>query len=106
MQNISGASAQADSLMAKVEPNVVHLTGNANAIVAGMRHGQGAAGKLLTDKKVASDVTQTIANALQTRFHLNPKRLGAMPMGDHPPRRTGKQSWDGVCLVLVVEKRQ
>lgn len=66
MQNITSASGQADALLAATKPKVVQMTANADAIVAGIRHGQGAAGKILSDKKVASDVSQTIANARQT----------------------------------------
>lgn len=40
---------------------------------------------------------------LQTKFHLNPERLGIIPLADHP--LTGKRTWDGVCLVLVVSKK-
>jgi phospholipid/cholesterol/gamma-HCH transport system substrate-binding protein len=54
----------------KIASNSVHLTGNANAIVAGMRQGHGAAGKLLVDKTVASNVETTIANARQTSANI------------------------------------
>lgn len=43
---------------------------------------------------------------LESRFHLNPKRVGVMPLADHPPKATGKEKWDGVSLVLVVSKKQ
>ena len=46
-----------------------------------------------------------VRDFLESRFHLKPDRTGMMPLGDHPPRKTGKQSWDGVCLVLVVSKK-
>lgn len=42
---------------------------------------------------------------LLKHFHLQPKRVGVMPLGEHPPDKTGKQTWNGVCLVLVVSKR-
>lgn len=42
---------------------------------------------------------------LGSRFHLQSERVGIMPLSDHPPLGTGKQTWDGVCLVLVVSKR-
>lgn len=47
-----------------------------------------------------------VRNYLISHFHLDPKLVGAMPMGDEPPQRAGKQIWDGVCLVLVVSKKQ
>lgn len=68
--NISSAAAHANSMIAAVQPNVVALSRNANAIVAGIRKGHGAAGKLLTDKTVAADVSTTIANAKQASANL------------------------------------
>ena len=38
---------------------------------------------------------------LESRFHLNSKIVGIMPMGNHPPEQTGKPQWSGVALVLV-----
>lgn len=43
---------------------------------------------------------------LKSRFHLNSKRVGVMPLGSEPPSGTGKEMWDGVCLVLLVSKKQ
>jgi phospholipid/cholesterol/gamma-HCH transport system substrate-binding protein len=43
---------------------------------------------------------------LVSRFHLNPKWIGVMPLGHHPPAKTDKKTWDGVCLVLVVSEKQ
>lgn len=71
MKNLTSATAHADQLIVATKPNIVHLTGNANAIVAGIRKGQGTAGKLLTDKTVAANVTQTIANAKQASAKVN-----------------------------------
>jgi len=42
---------------------------------------------------------------LESRFHLNSKLVGVMPLGDRPPPGTDKKMWNGVCLVLVVSKR-
>ena len=36
----------------------------------------------------------------------NSKRVGVMPLGDQPPPGTGKEMWDGVCLVPVVSNKQ
>ena len=41
---------------------------------------------------------------LESRFHLNSKRVGAIALSDHPPEGTGKTRWDGVSLVLIVSK--
>lgn len=99
MQNIANVSSRADSVMAAVGPNVVHLTGNANALVAGMRQGRGAAGKLLSDKTVASDVTQTIANAKQASASFNEtsrslnSMVAAVQKDDLPAIHTTVAAW-------------
>ncbi len=41
---------------------------------------------------------------LESRFHLKSELLGIMPLGNHPPPGTGKMTWDGICLALVVSK--
>lgn len=38
---------------------------------------------------------------LETRFKLASDMVGAIPLGDSPPKSTGKQQWDGVALVLL-----
>lgn len=43
---------------------------------------------------------------LVSRFHLNPKRVGAIGLGNHPPPHTGKEMWDGICVALVKSKKQ
>ncbi len=70
ISNISSAAGHANGLIVAVKPNVVGMTRNAKAITANIRHGHGAAGKLLSNKKVASDVVQTIANAKKTTANL------------------------------------
>jgi len=45
-----------------------------------------------------------VRDYLESRFHLDAKRVGVMPLGNEPPKHSGKQTWDGVCLVLVVSK--
>lgn len=47
-----------------------------------------------------------VRDYLTPHYHLDPKRVGIMPLGDHPPSGVNKATWDGVCLVLVVSKRQ
>lgn len=70
MQTVNSAAGNANSMLAQVKPNVVGISRNANAIVTGIRQGQGAAGKLLTDKTVANQVSQTINNATQASTNL------------------------------------
>lgn len=54
----------------QVASNSVGMTGNLNAITAGMRQGRGAAGKLLIDPTVASNVDKTVSNAEQASSDL------------------------------------
>ncbi|HZS56326.1 MAG TPA: MlaD family protein [Bryobacteraceae bacterium] len=42
---------------------------------------------------------------LESHFHLNSKLVGIMPLGDHPPETSGRENWDGVCLVLAISKK-
>lgn len=41
---------------------------------------------------------------LLKEFHLKTEYVGMMPLANHPPPGTGKSTWDGVCLALVVSK--
>src|SRR5579884_3688743 len=63
MQNIDSLAANANQTMAAVRPNIVGITLNADAVLGNVRSGQGAAGKLLMDKNVASDVQSAISSA-------------------------------------------
>ncbi|HTU33353.1 MAG TPA: MlaD family protein [Candidatus Acidoferrum sp.] len=65
VQNFAAVGKNANRIILAMKPKIDQMTANANAIVAGIRNGQGAAGKLLTDKAVASNVAATIANARQ-----------------------------------------
>ena len=47
---------------------------------------------------------QAVREYLQSQFHIDPKYIGAIPLGEHPPRGAGRDSWNGVCLVLLVSK--
>ena len=76
--NVQATIEHADGLIQGVSPkieqmasNSVGMTGNANAIVAGIRRDHGAAGKLLADNGVASNVDATIANAKQASTNLS-----------------------------------
>lgn len=42
---------------------------------------------------------------LESHFHLTSERVGIMPFGNRPPPQTGKQTWDGISLVLVAWKK-
>lgn len=65
LATVNSAAGNANSMLAQMKPNIVGVSKNANAIVAGIRQGHGAAGKLLTDKTIANDVSATVSNAAQ-----------------------------------------
>lgn len=71
MENLASATGNANQLIVAAKPNIVQLTKNANAIAAGIREGHGTAGKLLTDKTMAANVSQTIANAKEASSKVN-----------------------------------
>lgn len=83
IENFSKVGKNANSMIVEMKPNITEMTRNANAILAGMRHGQGAAGKLLTDKKVASNVAATVANARKTsaNFAHTSQKINSMISG-------------------------
>lgn len=41
---------------------------------------------------------------LQSRFELKPDLVGAIALSDKPPPGAGRESWNGVCLSLVVSR--
>lgn len=71
MQNITNLTGHADNLVTGVTPKFEKITSNSDAIIAGVRNGHGAAGKLLTDDTVGSNVAATIANAKQASTQVN-----------------------------------
>jgi phospholipid/cholesterol/gamma-HCH transport system substrate-binding protein len=42
-----------------------------------------------------------IAHYLEKRFHLSAKNIGLMPLNGTAPSSSGKDSWDGACIVLL-----
>jgi hypothetical protein len=38
---------------------------------------------------------------LMEHFQLQPQKTGSMPLSDSPPEKTGKESWDGISLVVL-----
>lgn len=57
--------------------------------------------RYLTSTQRATAVREYLAS----RFHLDPKRVGIMPQADHAPAGTGRKTWDGISLVLIVSKK-
>jgi len=42
-----------------------------------------------------------VRNYLHTRFRLDDQSIGTVPLGGVPPSATHKESWNGICLVLL-----
>jgi hypothetical protein len=42
-----------------------------------------------------------IAHYLEKRFHLSARNIGLMPLSGTAPSSSGKDSWDGACIVLL-----
>jgi phospholipid/cholesterol/gamma-HCH transport system substrate-binding protein len=42
-----------------------------------------------------------VRNYLHTRFQLDSRSIGTVPLSGFPPPATHKESWNGVCLVLL-----
>lgn len=38
---------------------------------------------------------------LQTRYQLDPNKLGIVALGNSPPKKVGHARWDGVCVVVL-----
>ncbi len=73
MGNITDLTGHADRAIQTASPaiqkiaaNGVKISGDANQIVANVRNGQGAAGKLLMDRQTGQDVATMVSNAKQT----------------------------------------
>lgn len=52
----------------------------------------------------SSQRATAVKEYLESKLDLNPDLIGTIGLGDKPPRGTGKESWDGLCLALVVSK--
>jgi phospholipid/cholesterol/gamma-HCH transport system substrate-binding protein len=56
----------------------------------------------VADEMVASRSRSLIvARYLEKRFHLSAKNIGLVPLNATAPPSSGKDSWDGVCIVLL-----
>lgn len=78
MVNIRDLTAHADKTVVAIQPNVERvaknaaaMSGDAKQVIAGVKEGQGAAGKLLVDPQTAARVTEAIANAKQTTTNID-----------------------------------
>jgi len=54
------------------------------------------------DQIATSDARSVlVAHYLELRFHLSPANIGIMPLNATPPPSSGKNSWNGACIVLL-----
>jgi phospholipid/cholesterol/gamma-HCH transport system substrate-binding protein len=70
-------------------------------IVEGYSNQASAANEMVTSRSR----TLIVARYLEKRFHLSAKNIGLMPLNDTPPPASGKDSWDGACLVFVANAK-
>ncbi len=69
-----------------------------NPIVIEGYSNRGPASKRFTTAQQRAD---QVRKYLISHFQLNPDLIGVMPLEDKPPRKSGMESWDGVCIALV-----
>ena len=66
-------------------------------IIEGYSNHASAADELATSRSRSL----LIAHYLEKRFHLSARNIGLMPLSDTAPSSSGKDSWDGACIVLL-----
>jgi phospholipid/cholesterol/gamma-HCH transport system substrate-binding protein len=53
--------------------------------------------------RLSRNRAQAIRQYVQERFEIDPRDLGVVPMKSSPPKELGRASWDGVCIVVLLE---
>jgi phospholipid/cholesterol/gamma-HCH transport system substrate-binding protein len=66
-------------------------------IVEGYSNQPSAAGEMAASRSR----TILLARYLEKRFHFNARNIGLMPLNATAPPSSGKDSWDGACIVLL-----
>jgi predicted ABC-type transport system involved in lysophospholipase L1 biosynthesis ATPase subunit len=66
-------------------------------IIEGYSNHASAADELATSRSRSL----LIAHYLEKRFHLSARNIGVMPLSGTAPSSSGKDSWDGACIVLL-----
>jgi phospholipid/cholesterol/gamma-HCH transport system substrate-binding protein len=92
----SNAGIVLDSAMSRIVP---YLPNNP-IVIEGYAEAGSAAQRFLEAQQRAEEVRQY----LDSHFHLNPDLVGIIPLGDKPPHGVEMDSWNGICLALVVSK--
>jgi phospholipid/cholesterol/gamma-HCH transport system substrate-binding protein len=70
-------------------------------VVEGYSNQASAANQMVTSRSRSLIVSRY----LEKRFHLSAKNIGVMPLNDTAPPSSGKESWDGACIVLVADAK-
>jgi phospholipid/cholesterol/gamma-HCH transport system substrate-binding protein len=70
-------------------------------VVEGYSNQPSAADEMVTSRSRSL----MVAHYLEKRFHLSAKNIGVMPLNSTAPPSSGKDSWDGACIVLVANAK-
>jgi phospholipid/cholesterol/gamma-HCH transport system substrate-binding protein len=70
-------------------------------IVEGYSNQASAANEMVTSRSRSL----IVARYLEKRFHLSAENIGVMPLNATAPSSSGKDSWDGACIVLVANAK-
>jgi phospholipid/cholesterol/gamma-HCH transport system substrate-binding protein len=70
-------------------------------IVEGYSNQPSAASEMVTSRSRSL----IVARYLEKRFHLSSRNIGVMPLNATAPPSSGKDSWDGACIVLVANAK-
>lgn len=94
-------SKEGEAALSRAVSQIAADLPNNPLVVEGYAEESSAAKSFLAARQRAD----AVRNYLDSHFHLNADLIGTIPLGDKPPRGTGKESWNGVCLALVVSKK-
>ena len=70
-------------------------------VVEGYSNQASAADEMVTSRSRSL----IVAHYLEKRFHLSAKNIGVIPLNATAPPSSGKDSWDGACIVLVANAK-
>jgi phospholipid/cholesterol/gamma-HCH transport system substrate-binding protein len=91
-------------LSAAGEQEIDHAIGAAKDSVIGQKiviEGYSSQPSVADEMATSRSRSLIVAHYLEKRFHLGAKNIGLMPMNSTAPPSSGKDSWDGVCIVLL-----
>ena len=56
---------------------------------------------VIEELALSRDRTIVVRNYIHERFHLDSQNIGTVPLRGVPPPSTQKNSWNGICLLLL-----